>query len=155
MALLRVGVITLFLAVSLTSCFDYEDVDFKGVQKFGLEDRSGGNITIRLDLKVSNPNKYNITIKKSALDVFVSGNKVGKAKMKNDIVLKKNKEDVYPLYLTLSEKDLLGSAMSSLGSLLSGSMKVGIKGNIKAKVYGVGKKFPIDVEESVNLGSIF
>jgi LEA14-like dessication related protein len=155
MSLLRIGLISFFSVFLLTSCFDYEEVNFKGVKKFGIEDRSAGNITIRMDLNVSNPNKYNINIKKSTLDVFVNGNKVGKAKMKNNIILKKKKEDVYPLYLTLKEKDLMGSALSSIGSLISGSMKVGIKGNVKVKVYGFGKKFPVEVEESVNLGSIF
>jgi len=155
MALLKIGLITLFSIFFLTSCFDYEDVEFKGVQNFGLEGRLGGNITVRIDLNVNNPNNYNIKIKKSSLDVFVNGSKVGKTKIKNDIVLKKNREDVYPLYLTFSEKELKGSALSSIGSLLTGSMKVRIKGDIKAKVYGVGKKFPIDVEEPVSFRSLF
>ena len=155
MALLKIGLITLFSIFFLTSCFDYEDVEFKGVQNFGLEGRLGGNITVRIDLNVNNPNNYNIKIKKSSLDVFVNGSKVGKTKMKNNIVLKKNQQDVYPLYLTFSEKELKGSALSSIGSLLTGSMKVRIKGDIKAKVYGVGKKFPIDVEEPVSFRSLF
>jgi len=155
MALLKIGLITLFSTFFFTSCFDYEDVEFKGVQNFGIEDRSAGNITVRIELKVNNPNNYNIKIKKSSLDVFVNGAEVGKTKMKNNIVLKKNHQDVYPLYLTLSEKELKRSALSSIGSFLKGSMKVRIKGDIKAKVYGVGKKFPIDIEEPVNLRSIF
>jgi LEA14-like dessication related protein len=155
MTLLRIGLFTLFSIVFLTSCFDYEDIDFKGVQNIGLEGRSRGTITVRIDMKVNNPNNYNIKIKKSSLDVFVNGSKVGKTKMKNDVVLKKNHQDVYPLYLTFSEKELKSSALASIGSLLTGKMKVRIKGDIKAKVYGIGKKFPIDVEEPVNLGSIF
>ena len=104
---------------------------------------------------MNNPNNYNIKIKRSSLDIFVNGARVGKTKMKNNIVLKKNHQDVYPLYLTLSEKELKGSALSSIGSFLKGSMKLRLKGDIKAKVYGVGKKFPIDIEEPVNLRSIF
>jgi LEA14-like dessication related protein len=155
MTLLRIGLITLFSIVFLTSCFDYEDIDFKGVQKIGLEGRSRGTITVRIDVKVNNPNSYNIKIKRSSLDVFINGSKVGKTKIKNDVVLKKNHQDVYPLYLTFSEKELKSSALASIGSLLTGRMKVRIKGDIKTKVYGIGKKFPIDVEEPVNLGSIF
>lgn len=155
MALVKIGLITLFSIFFLTSCFDYEDVEFKGVKNFGVENRSDGNITVRIDLKVNNPNNYNIKIKKSSLDIFVNGAKIGKTKMKNNIVLKKNQQDEYPLYLTLSEKELKGSALSTIGSFLKGSMKVRIKGDIKAKVYGVGKKFPIDIEEPVNLRSIF
>ncbi len=155
MALSRIGLITLFSIVFLTSCFDYEDVEFKGVQNVGLEGREGGKVTLRIDMKVNNPNNYNIKIKKSSLDIFVNGSYVGKTKMKNNITLKKNQQNVYPLYLTLSEKELKSSALSSFGSLLRGSMKVRIQGNIKAKVYGIGKKFPIDVEQPVNLGSLF
>ena len=155
MALIKIGLITLFSIFFFTSCFDYEDVEFQGVQNFGIEDRTDGNITVRIDLKVNNPNNYNIKIKKTSLDVFVNGAEVGKTKMKNNIVLKKNHQDVYPLYLTLSEKELKGSALSSIGSFLRGSMKIRVKGDIKAKVYGVGKKFPIDIEEPVNLRSIF
>jgi len=155
MALLRIGLITLFSIVFLTSCLDYEDVEFKGVQNVGLEGREGGKVTLRIDMKVNNPNNYNIKIKKSLLDIFINGSKVGKTKIKNDILLKKNRQDVYSIYLTLGEKELKGSALSSIGSLLTGSMKVRIKGDIKAKVYGVGKKFPIDVEEPVSLRSLF
>lgn len=155
MGFLRIGIITLISFVFLTSCFDYEDVEFKGVQNVGIEGRSEGNITLRIDMKVNNPNNYNIKIKKSALDVYVNGSKVGRTKMKNNIVLKKNYQEVYPLYLSLSEKELKSSALSTIGSFLKGSMKVRIKGDIKAKVYGVGKKFPIDIEEPVNFRSIF
>ena len=155
MGFLRIEIITLISFVFLTSCFDYEDVEFRGVQNVGLEGRSEGNITLRIDMKVNNPNNYNIKIKKSALDVYVNGSKVGRTKMKNNIVLKKNYQEVYPLYLSLSEKELKSSALSTIGSFLKGSMKVRIKGDIKAKVYGVGKKFPIDIEEPVNFRSIF
>ena len=155
MGFLRIGIITLISFVFLTSCFDYEDVEFRGVQNVGLEGRSEGNITLRIDMKVNNPNNYNIKIKKSALDVYVNGSRVGRTKMKNNIVLKKNYQEVYPLYLSLSEKELKSSALSAIGSFLKGSMKVRIKGDIKAKVYGVGKKFPIDIEEPVNFRSIF
>lgn len=155
MGFLRIEIITLISFVFLTSCFDYEDVEFRGVQNVGLEGRSEGNITLRIDMKVNNPNNYNIKIKKSALDVYVNGSKVGRTKMKNNITLKKNYQEVYPLYLSLSEKELKSSALSTIGSFLKGSMKVRIKGDIKAKVYGVGKKFPIDIEEPVNFRSIF
>ena len=55
MALLKIGLITLFSIVFLTSCFDYEDVEFKGVQNFGLEGREGGNITVRIDYEGEQP----------------------------------------------------------------------------------------------------
>lgn len=145
----------LFCALLLTSCFDYKDVEFKGMQDFGIEDRTDNNITVRVDLKVNNPNNYGIKVKKSTLDVYLNKKYVGKTKMKKSIKLKKNSEGVYPLYLKTSGRDLMKSAMGSIGSLLRGKVNLGIKGDVKASVYGVGKKFPVEMEESVNLKGMF
>lgn len=146
------GIILIVITIiSLSGCFEYEDVDFKGVQNFSLEERTKENVLIRLDLKVNNPNTYNITIKPTVLDVFVNGKSAGKTKMKDKIVLKKNTTGVYPLYLQAKTKDIMGAMTGSFGSLLSGKVKVGVKGNVKAKVYGVGKKFYLNEEETVSL----
>mgnify|MGYP005999535615 CR=1 FL=1 len=147
--------ILLFCSLVLSSCFEYEDVNFKGMQGFNIEERTDDHILLRIDLKVDNPNKYNIKIKKSALDIYLNGKFVGKTKMKKKIVLKKKTEDVYPVYLKTSGQDILKGAMTSLGSLLGGKINIGLKGDVKASVYGVGKKFPIDEEESVSLGGMF
>lgn len=138
-------------AVSLSGCFEYEDVDFKGVQNFSLANKTKENVLIRLDLKVNNPNSYNITIKPTTLDVFINGKNAGKTKMKDKIVLKKNTTGVYPLYLQAKTQDIMGVMTGSLGALLSGKVKVGIKGNVKAKAYGISKKFYLNEEETVSL----
>ena len=135
----------------LNGCFEYEEVDFKGVQDFKLENTSSEQLLIRLDLKVDNPNTYNITIKPATLDIFVNGKFAGKTKMKEKIVLKKKTTGVYPLYLQAKTKDIMGALSGSLGSFLSGKVKVGIKGDVKAKAYGVGKKFYLNEEETVSL----
>lgn len=135
----------------LNSCFEYEDVDFKGIQDFKLENTTSEQILIRLDLKVDNPNTYNITIKPATLDIFVNGKLAGKTKMKEKIVLKKKMTGVYPLYLQAKTKDIMGALTGSIGSLLSGKVKIGIKGNVKAKVYGIGKKFYLNEEETVSI----
>jgi len=150
MKLLNIIVI-FFLATLLSGCLEYEDVDFKGVQKFGIEERTSEQILIRLDIKVDNPNTYNITIKPATLDIHINGKYAGKTKMKEKIVLKKNTTGIYPLYLQAKTKDIMGALTGSLGSILSGRVKVGIKGNVKAKAYGIGKKFYLNEEQTVSL----
>jgi len=139
------------ILVFFNSCFEYEEVDFKGIQNFKLENKSAENLLMRLDIKVNNPNTYNITIKPTTLDIFVNGKFAGKTKMKDKIILKKNTTAVYPLYMQAKTKDIMNSIPVSLGALLSGKVKMGIKGNVKAKAYGVGKKFYINEEETVYL----
>lgn len=142
----------ILIALLFQSCFEYEDVDFKGMESYNVEEQNNDNILVRLDLRVNNPNKYNITIKKTKLDVSINGKKIGQTEMKNDIKLKKKTEAVYPVRLKMNRGDIMKGAMSSLGGLFGGSVKVGVKGNVKAKAYGIGKKFPLEFEQPVNLG---
>lgn len=139
------------ILILLNSCFEYEEVDFKGIQNFKLENKTSENLLMRLDLKVNNPNNYSITIKPTTLDIYVNGKLAGKTKMKDKIVLKKQTTGVYPLYMQANTKDIMSALPMSLGALLSGKIKMGIKGNVKAKAYGVGKKFYINEEETVYL----
>lgn len=141
----------ILIALLFQSCFEYEDVDFKGMESYKVEEQNGDHVVVRLDLRVHNPNKYNITIKKTKLDVSINGKKIGQTEMKEDIKLKKKTEAVYPVRLKMNKGDIMRGAMSSLGGLFGGSVKVGVKGNVKAKAYGVGKKFPLEFEEPVNL----
>lgn len=139
------------ILVLMSSCLEYEEVDFKGLQDIRLENTTSEQLLIRLDLKVDNPNTYNIIIKPAILDVYINGKFAGKTKMKEKIVLKKSTTGVYPLYLQAARKDIIGSVAGSIGTLLSGKVKVGIKGNVKAKAYGVAKKFYLNEEETVSL----
>lgn len=141
----------ILIALLFQSCFEYEDVDFKGMESYKVEEQNGDHVVVRLDLRVHNPNKYNITIKKTKLDVSINGKKIGQTEMKDDIKLKKKTEAVYPVRLKMNKGDIMRGAMSSLGGLFGGSVKVGVKGNVKAKAYGIGKKFPLEFEEPVNM----
>lgn len=152
--LYRISVFT-FLIIFLTSCFDYEEVQFKGMQGFNIEERTEDNITVRLDIKVDNPNTYNIKIKKSNLDLYLNKKYLGKAKIKKSVTLKKKQIDTYPVYIKTSGKDLMKSAMGNIGSLLSGKVNLGVKGDLKASVYGISKKFPVEMEEDVSLKGMF
>lgn len=151
----RIIIIASFISIfSLSSCFEYEDVKFNGVKDFKLTNNKEENLLIKLDLEVYNPNKYKITIKPAILDVYVNGKYAGKTKMKDKIVLEKQKKGIYPLYLKAKTKDILGALTGSLGSFLSGKINIGIKGKVKAKVYGIGKKFDLDEEQRVSLKGI-
>jgi len=145
---------TLLISLMFCSC-EIEDVDFKGIENFKVLKQDMDDIVVRFDMRVNNPNKFNIKIAKTSLDIYINGNKVGKAKMKEGIKILKKKEDAYPVYLKTNGKDVMKGMMGSLGSLFGGDVKVRIKGNVKAKVYGIGKKFEIDEEQSVDPKGLF
>lgn len=137
--------------ISFQGCFDYEDIEFKGVQNVSVLERTDKVVKLQLDVKVDNPNKFNIKVKKSTMDIYINDKYVGKTTLDDKIVLKKKTEDVYAVVLNADPKDLLKAAMGSLGGLLKGTVTVRLEGDVKGSVYGISKKVPVEVEEKIDL----
>lgn len=135
----------------LQGCFDYEEVEFKGVKDVSLLDRTEDKLRIQVDVLVDNPNNFNIKVKKSTLDIYLNGKYVGKTTLDSKIVVKKNTEDVYPVVLNANTKEVMKAAMGSLGGLLKGKVTIGLKGKVKGSVYGISKSVDVDMEEEINL----
>lgn len=141
----------LVMMLSLQACFDYEEVHFRGVQDVSVLERTEDLIKLKVDVKVDNPNKFNIKVKKSTMSIYINDKYVGKTTLSDKIIIKKNTEDVYGVVLDASARDLLKAAMGSLGGLMKGDVKIRLTGDVKGSVYGVTKKVPVDVEENINL----
>ena len=135
----------------LQGCFDYEEVEFKGVKGVSLLDRTEDKLRIQVDVLVNNPNKFNIKVKKSILDIYLNGKYVGKTTLDNKVVVKKNSEGVYPVILKANTKEVMKAAMGSIGGLLKGKVTIGLKGKMKGSVYGISKSVEIDIEEQINI----
>jgi LEA14-like dessication related protein len=135
----------------LQGCFDYQDVDFKGVKNVSLLERTEDKLKIQVDVLVDNPNTFNIKVKKSTLDIYLNGKYVGKTSLDDKIVLKKNKEDVYFVVLNANTREIMKAAMGSIGGLLKGEATIGLKGKVKGSVYGITKSVDIDMAEKINL----
>lgn len=153
MSLVRIFRVLLLVGVmlSLQSCFDYEEVQFRGVQNVSVLERGDNVIKLQIDVRVDNPNTFKIKVKKSTLDIYINGKYVGKTQLDEKIVLQKETEDVYPVVIKMNTKDLLKAAVGSLGGLLKGEATVRLTGDVKGSVYGISRKVEVDVEEKVNL----
>lgn len=114
------------------------------VEKFSKDE-----IRLRLVATVGNPNNYNIKIKKTDLDVFVSGKEIGKACIEDAVVLKKNSTQTYEVIVITNLKKSGGGLMALAGSaLLSGKAEVRAKGYVKAGAFGISKKVKLDEKKT-------
>jgi LEA14-like dessication related protein len=140
------------MAFSITSCIEYKEVQVVEVSDVGIKDISMSGIDVQVSMQVKNPNKYDISIVDSDLTLFADGNKVGVAKVKEKIKLKKKSNKIYKFTIQTSAADIMTSAMPVLMSVMTKShLGIRIKGDIKAKAKGVGKRFPVDFTEKVKL----
>ncbi len=113
---------------------------------------SAQGVAIDVAMQIKNPNKYTIKIVDSDLNLFLKGNKMGTATLKDNVILKKKSNAVYRFTLQSNFKDLgLGSLPALLSLMTQSSMEVQVVGTIKAQAKGISKRVPIDFTEKVEL----
>ncbi len=65
-------------ALLLNSCFEYDDVEYKGFENVKMTNPKDGHMSLSFDLKLNNPNKFKIKIKPSDVTVFIGGKELGR-----------------------------------------------------------------------------
>lgn len=143
-----VAIVTLFLFFS--SCKVHE-LEFNGVDNFKVGSLQSDNIEFTFSVKIENPNAFKIKVIKANLNLFIGGNEAGSANLKDKIIIKKKAEDVYDITITTDRKKLLSAAVkAAIPSLATGKVEVKVKGWIKGRVFGIGKKIDVDFKEKIS-----
>lgn len=137
----------ILLALFLTSCFSYKELELGDVSDVKVNKVSNGGIEIQAGIKINNPNNYKIKVKKIDADLFVNGQKVGKMNLSKKVVLAKKSDQTQNFAVNTQLSNLI-SAMPSL--LFGGEINLQMKGYIKGKVFIFSKKFPIEAEKRIS-----
>lgn len=145
-------ILLLVLAIQHTACITYKEVEVVDVPDVGIKNFSMKGIDVEVAMQIKNPNNYDISIVDSDLTLFAEGKKIGIARVKEKIKLKKKSNQIYRFTIQTNAADILTGAVPVLMSLLlKDNLDVHIQGDIKAKAKGVGKRFPVDVKEKIKL----
>lgn len=137
-----------FLLFLLNSCFEFEEIQFKGIESVKMPKMDNKEILVDLTLKIENPNNYKIKVKPSSLNVLVADKMIGTIFLDEKVVLKKKSEHAYSTQLRLKLED--GAFFSLVKYVMMEEVKVQFKGKVKGSVYGITKKIDVDQVKMVN-----
>lgn len=136
----------------LNSCINYQDVAFKGIRGAELRSMNGNTMAFTINAEVENPNDYSIKLKKPDVDLWINGQLIGKAVLDSTVVLDKNTTRIYPVYVSANTNGMLGPIlMGGLAGLLNGTAELKATGTVVAQVGLLRKRFPFDVQETLEL----
>ena len=142
----------IILLLSFSGCIEYKEVEVVEVSGVGIKNISLKGIEVEVAMQIKNPNNYTISIVDSDLTLFADGKKVGVARVKEKITLSKKSNKIHRFTIQTSVQDIVSNALPLLMNLMTqDNIEVGIKGDIKAKAKGVGKRFPVDFKERVKI----
>jgi LEA14-like dessication related protein len=136
----------------VSSCSTYDEVELKDITNVEVLRMDGKQVALRVDALVNNPNGFKILVEDPDVDLYLNDRFVGKGLLDSALVLERKSTQVYPVYL---HADLQGGPVlfMLLGGALSGELKLGAKGTVAGRSGMLKKRFPFELEETIDLRS--
>ena len=113
-----------------TGCVHPKNLEYKGTDHLKFLGIAQGKVNVGADVRLLNPNKFGLTLKKVDLDVAVDGSPAGKAILpKGKYRIPKGAEFELPVIASAELK----AGMANIGNVLFGRMvKIRVDGYVKA-----------------------
>jgi len=152
--MLRTLIISLIIAPILLvifGCLSYKEVTVVEVADVEFKEMSADGITIDIHVQIDNPNNYKISVVKTNLMLSLNGAYLGKANIRNNLVLPKNSNDVHKITVNIKGSQLKKALPTLLLSALGGEIQMRINGTITAKARMLRRKIEVDFTHSAGL----
>jgi LEA14-like dessication related protein len=133
----------IILLYTLSSCSKPEPPKYVGYEKFRLEKASLSNSILATDVKLYNPNSYNLQLKSASLDIYFNDKFLGHSTLDSLITLPAKDTATFPVRMQASAKDIFSN---SAKLLLNPDVRIRITGNAKAGRSGIFVNVPINYE---------
>jgi LEA14-like dessication related protein len=142
----------ILFALLFSSCGDFQDVTFSGVENVKVIKMSMQGIELEITAKIKNPNKVAFHIYPCDMDATLNGINAGKACLTNNIRIKPNSEESYVFNVKSDFSQLNMMELPRLMSVAMGkSAKVALKGNLKVGKFLIKRSYPVDMSKSIPL----
>lgn len=138
---------SLILLLLLSSCA-VEAPEFIGSDGFKMDKMDGKEILFTAGVKVNNPNWFGIKIKRSAVDVYIEDQLMGKVQLEKKVKMKAKRESTLTLPLKAVLED--GALITMMRYASKENVNVRIKGKVKGGVWIFSKKIEIDEKRQIS-----
>lgn len=125
------------------ACQTPKPLEYKDVQRLHMEGMGFKNVTVGMELSLYNPNKFAVTVKEGAVDIYLNGYKLGTTNVSKQFKIPKQETFLMPINLTIEYKNILKNAMDYL---TKDQVTVKVNGVIKAGKGGIYINVPINYE---------
>ena len=138
---------SLILLLLLSSCA-VEAPEFIGSDGFKMDKMDGKEILFTAGVKVNNPNWFGIKIKRSAVDVYIEDQLMGKVQLEKKVKMKAKRESTLTLPLKAVLED--GALITMMRYASKENVNVRIKGKVKGGVWIFSKKIEIGEKRQIS-----
>jgi hypothetical protein len=136
----------------LFNCSFTQKPEFVRLEDFEVIDSNSKNITIRAEALFLNKNDVGGTLKTDDLKVYINDLELASV-VSDEFDVPKRENFTIPLTIKVATESIINNKNlgSLLGSLISQSLKVHIKGEIKYKIMGYSSTYSVDEIQDVKI----
>ena len=136
----------------LFNCSFTKKPEFVRLEDFEVIDSNSKNITIRAEALFLNKNDVGGTLKTDDLKVYINDLELASV-VSDEFDVPKRENFTIPLTIKVATESIINNKNlgSLLGSLISQSLKVHIKGEIKYKIMGYSSTYSVDEIQDVKI----
>lgn len=144
--------IILILILSFNSC-TYEEVEITDIKYVKLVEFSQKGLVVESEIKIKNPNGFQLSMVDSEFDIYIKGSKLAKANVDNNIRIPKNSKEYHKVMMKSNFEDFADGAMIRLLGLTLGSKEIDFKvdGYVTGRAFFIKKKVRVSHEAKVPL----
>jgi len=130
--------------VVLGACRQPKELVYQDVQNFNVKHVGLEKTTLSMDVRLYNPNRYRLKLKRSDIDVYLNGDLLGKINIEGGIGISELDTSSLPVTLDMNP----GAALPGLLKAAFGNndMTIKLSGTIKAGRHGFFIKVPVNYE---------
>jgi len=145
---MRTSVYVLLFGLLVFSSCKTKQLVYQSIQNFSVEQTPKPSMT--LDIRLYNPNRYNLKLKNSDVDVFLNGQNLGKLHLEGYHLAPKRDTFLLPVALEVNSQAILPVILLTV---MQGDVKIKLTGTIRGGRHGIYIKVPVDYEGTENLMS--
>ena len=136
-------VAALLFVYNFSSCKKPLPPEYVNYENFRLEKMGFSENTLAADIKLYNPNSYNLQLKSASMDIYFNDRFLGHSSVDALITLEAKDTTSFPIRMQASAKDIL---KNTADLLLNPNVKIRITGSAKAGRGGFFINVPINYE---------
>jgi LEA14-like dessication related protein len=144
--LLSAVVVFLFIS-TFQSCTLYKDVEVKEVLNVNITEFSTDGVTGEVQISITNPNWYKVTLKQCHLDFMFEGKPLGCADLLNEVVIPKRTTSTQTFAIKATPDQMQAIMGNAISLFFKSDYVLEGKGTVKGKALMFSKKFPIEFKE--------
>lgn len=136
------------------SCINFQEVKIDDIKSIHISELGKSSLRFNSEIKISNPNFFDIKVIDSNFDVFIKNTKVGQAKFEEEITIPANSSNYVDVSFkgTYNESDM-NTISGLMGSVLFGNKEIDFKvdGFVEGKALWIKRKIGMQHEGKVPL----